>query len=359
MSYRVEEQNSILVTWCIPTTLYKHRWWKRLEEFLEEDFPAENIECIFLNTQDEEFEEKAKKAAKKMVESLSFIKDVKKKFKNVRFIGVKSNTFNLPKVRNLCLKFAKGDIVINRDADCALIQYGFTKFMVKNLIKYRLGLLSVPSLRNGVHFKPKPEYFTYRHPRYNNLTLTCSANGMATAILKDVLIAVGGFNEALELWGEHISLNVKLARAGFIQAYADNNGYWLVTSDEESQISLTDDKRNSRALINRQLGVYLMNRFYKVTKDDIFYYVQRHFYGVKEEDISEEIKKKGNKLWDKFCRYQALSPEIEMYSFKPWECFHHPKTEEYIANAYDLAKKYYERVEDRVKVLGLKNFIGL
>ena len=351
------ESNDILVSWCIPTTLYKHRWWKRLAEFLQEDFPAENIECIFLCTQDKGFEEKAVKIGKKVKDSLFFVKGVEKRWQNVRFVEKSEKHFNLSRSRNILTDLARGDIIIARDADCATIQYGLSKFMVRNLVDYRLGLLSVPSLKNGFHFKPKNEYRQIRHPKYQGVTLTASANGMATASLKSVEKLMGGRNGALDRWGEHTALNTKLSQAGFVQAYADQQGYWLVSSDEESSITLTNEFKDSRVLLNKEIGIGLMNKYYKVKKKDTFWHVQKVYYGVDGGKLSHEAKYEVERRFSKFSKFQNLEDEYRKFDFQPWGCLDDKETIRYLENAWVNANKFYSLVEGNIRKLNLAEYI--
>ena len=351
------EDNKILGSWCIPTTLYRHRWWKRLAEFLQEDFPAENIECIFLCTQDKGFKKQALKIGKKIKESLFFVKDIEKRWQNVRFVEKNEKQFNLSRSRNILTDLACGDIIIARDADCATIQYGLSKFMVQNLFNYRPGLLSVPSIRNGFHFKPKNEYRQVRHPKYQGVTLTASANGMATASLKSIEKIMYGRNEALGRWGEHTALNTKLSQAGFVQAYADQRGYWLVSSDEESSITLTDESKDSNVHLNKEIGVGLMNKYYKVKKNDAFWHIQKVYYGVDGSRLSHEGKYEIEKRYSKFSKFQDIEPHHKKFNFQPWECLDHKDTVKYLENAWVNADKFFSPVEDKVKNLDLTEYI--
>lgn len=348
-----------LVSWLIPTTLNRHRWWKRLAEFLQEDFPSELIECIFLGTQDRNFAQKAQERGQKIAESLAFEKGAMEKWKNVRFIEEYSKKFNLCKSRNILTDAARGEVIIHRDADTALVQYGFTKFAIKNLLWGRLGLLGFPSIRNGLHFKPKESLITQKHPRPNNILLASSVNGMATATLRSIELYIGKRNPAISGWGEHTALCTKLARAGLLFGYADNKGYWLVTADEESSITLTDEKRSPHVLEDRRIAAAMLNDFYQIEETDIFWRVQRERYGVYDERRDRRVSKETKRRYPLFAQEQTLPPEKERYNFKPWECLSHPQTEKYITEGQQIAEPFYKPFVKRIKEMGLANYFEL
>ncbi len=344
-----------LVSWLIPTTLDRHRWWKRLVEFLEEDFPPDLIECVFLNTQDKGFAKKAKKIGEKIANSFGFEKDISKRWKNVRFIEKYSKEFNISRSRNILLNEARGDILIYRDADTALIQYEFTKYAVSNLLKGRLGLLGFPSLKNGFHHKPEKEIFK-KNFRLGNLILAPTINGMATVILKEIALYIGGWNTGLPRWGEHTAIGTKLARAGFLLGYADNQGYRISTSDNDSSITLTDEKIDPLVTEERHTGVAMLNDFYRINKTDIFYRIQKDRYRVYDKKRKQNIKTKIQERYSIFAEEQKLPLEKERYDFKPWDCLSHPDTKKYLLTARVIANPFYRPVLKRMNKLGLKNF---
>lgn len=343
-----------IVSWLIPTTLNRHRWWKRLVEFLEEDFPPDLIECVFLGTQDKGFAENAKKIGEKIANSLRFEKGVSERWKNVRFIEKYSKEFNISQSRNILLNEARGDILIYRDADTALIQYGFTKYASSILIKNKLGLLGFPSLKNGFHHKPEKEILENNF-RFKNLILAPTVNGMATVMLKEILLYVGGWNTGLPRWGEHTALGTKLARAGFLLGYADNQGYRISTSDNDSFITLTDEKIDPRVIEERHVGIAMLNNFYQTRKTDIFYRIQRDRYKVFDKKRKQNVKTKMQERYPIFIKEQKLPLEKEKYNFKPWDCLSHADTKKYLLTARVITDPFLKPVLKRIKKLGLAN----
>lgn len=330
------------VSWLIPTTLYRHKWWKRLVEFLEEDFPSEQIECIFLGTQDKHFREEAQRIGERIYQSLRFAPGAAEKWKRVHFIEAYDPTFNIAASRNMLLDAAKGSIVLYRDADTALIRSGFTAFAVKELLRSRYGMLSFPSLRNGSHFKPKPSLVTVQDPVNPGLRLACSVNGMATTALKSVLKELGGWNSALHAWGEHTALCTKMARAGLLMGYTDR-GYWLGTDTSESDISLTDDRINPRSIVERRKAIALLRAFYDITPRDKFWNISQQDYGVGGHDLQYEVDR--TPLYQHFSSRQRLNSSLEKYLFKPWECLSHPDTPYYIAEGAAVAYDFYHNYD--------------
>jgi len=341
-----------LVSWLIPTTLYHHRWWKRLVEYLEDDFPPQLSECIFLGTQDREFTRLAQGIGQRIVDSLAFRSGVVERWKNVRFIESYSPEFNICTSRNRLLEEATGDIVIHRDCDTALVQYNFTAFTVKQLLSSRLGMLSYPSLQNGVHFKPTACLPTMPHPDAKGVALAPLVQGMAVATLRSVEHAIGGHNTSLAYWGEYNALGPKLANSGFLMGHTTGK-YWLSSTSDESSISLTDHSRNSEAKIERAVGIAIMNDYYQVTPDDTFWKVQRPLYGVDDTHRSPRVAASSKERYPDFAKEQRLAPNLRRYNFKPWECLSHADAAAYIKQAHERAEPFFAPVEKRVRELGL------
>jgi hypothetical protein len=342
-----------IVSWLIPTTLLRHRWWKRLIEFLEDDFPPGLSECIILGTQDLNFARKAREIGQTIVDSFALTDaDIQQKWKNVRFIEKYDPTFNLAICRNILLAEAKGEVVIHRDADTALLRYGLTRHAIKQLAQSRLGLLSFPSLQNGVHFKPGKDLTVRQDLRYPDILLTNTANGMTTVLLRSIEKLVGGRNEALPYWGEHTALCTKLANAGFLCGYT-NDGYWLAANDEESDISLTDDNRNSRALLERRVTIAMLNDFYNIKSHDVFWGAQRKRYKVIDESRDAVVNDLITKRSAQFNTEQRLSQDLHRYAFKPWECLSHQQSSIYIEQAKEIAAPFFQSLEKRLREHGL------
>lgn len=336
-----------LVSWLIPTTLYRHRWWKRLVEFLEDDFPAPLSECIILGTQDKDFIARAKILGEEVVQSLASTDlNILEKWKKVRFLEKYTPEFNLSRSRNILLDNAKGHIVIHRDADTALIRRNFTRFAVRRLIESKLGILSFPSLQNGVHFKPGHDLVSKTDARFPHITLTNTANGMTTVLLKSIEMLVGGRNEALPFWGEHTALCTKLASAGFAIGYTDD-GYWFASNDDESDISLTDDKRNPRSLFERQVTIAMLNEFYDTQPDDIFWRVQRTRYKVFDDQRTDGVKAMVSNRRQQFNAQQRLPEGLLAFPFKPWNCLSHHLTAKYLERAQTIAAPHFVPIEER------------
>lgn len=352
------EKERPLVSWLIPTTLYHHQWWKRLIEFLYEDFPPELIECIFLGTQDKGFAAKAREIGEQIIKSLSFTPEIEKRWQNVRFIEQYSGKrFRMGWARNILTKAARGDIIIHRDADTALLKGGFTRFVVKNLLRTRVGFLGVPSLNNGKPFKPKQSLITKRDRRFSTLLLAVTVNGMATATLKSIEEYIGYRNEAIYGWGEHNSLSTKLARAGFLMGYADKDGWWLFTNDSEASISITDARRNPRTFEDRHIACAMINDFYNIKNDDVFWRIQRERYQVYDEKRPERIRRAVRERYPLYAKQQLLSPEKEKFKFKPWECLTHKETEKYLSGGRKKAEIFYQPLITRIKGLGLGQYL--
>lgn len=345
-----------LVSWLIPSTFYQHRWWRRLTEFLLEDFPSELVECIFL-IDGKGNASRARDWGKKIAESLEPIEGVKKRWKNVRFIKSKSDEFNVSEARNVLRQHANGDILIHRDADVVLIRHLFTRYAVYLLCKYRLGCLGFPSLRNGVHFKPRNKLEAVKYPGFPEISLSPSVNGMAMVMLKSVEEYVGGRNPALTKWGENTTFNAKLCRAGFLSGYSDSLGYWLSTSDKESNISLTDENRNVNALKERHAVIAMLNDFYRITSRDIFWGVQQKLYNVFDAKRPSEIEREIESRYQEFAKEQSLPDEKELFTFKPWECLRHRETGHYIAGYCKVAEMFFRPVAERIDSSGMKDIL--
>jgi sulfur relay (sulfurtransferase) DsrC/TusE family protein len=334
-----------LVSWLIPTTLYRHRWWNRLIEFLEDDFPPQLSECIILSTQDKDFIHHATAIGEKIVESLTHTNNnVPEKWKRVTFLEEFTPDFNLSKSRNILLEKAAGDIVIHRDADTRLVRHNFTRFAVKQLLRSRFGILSFPSLQNGVHFKPSLELTTKVDDRYPDFLLSNTANGMTTALLRPIEQLMGGRNESLPRWGEHTALCAKLATAGFLIGYT-NDGYWFASDDGESEISLTDDQRNPQSLFERQVVTAMLNDFYHVEPDDIFWTAQRKRYKVFDENRSLDVSRRVSKQFKQFHAQQQLAAGLRLFPFKPWDCLSHGLTTEFLEHAPSVAAPFFNPIE--------------
>jgi len=356
-SYKTEKPRP-LVSWLIPTTFDHHRWWKRLAEFLQEDFPSDLIECIFFCSQYRGFAKKAKVIGERIANSLSFLEGVSDKWQNVKFVENYTDKFNLPEARTQLKDLATGDILIHRDADVAIIQYGFTKYMIENLIKYKLGLLGLPSLNNGKPFKPRVELEATRFPQYCDITLSSSVNGMAVATLKTIEDYVGR-NPGVPQWGDATTFSLKLARCGFSLAYQNGRGYWLATASEESPISITDENKNAYIKTDRHCAIAMLNDFYKVEKSDIFWKIQQTLYKTKDTKRNQKVKDLIKRRYPIFTQHQRLDPRKEKFHFKPWECLRHPATDEYISNAAKRAAPFYEPVIQRIRRLGLSAYFNL
>jgi hypothetical protein len=329
-----------LVSWLIPTTLYRHPWRERLVEYLTEDFPAEQLECIVVGTQDENFLYEARRIGEQICESLAFIPDITERWSRVRFIEQYNSAFNIASSRNMLLDAARGDIVIYRDADTALLRPGFTDYAVRQLLRSRYGMLSFPSLLDNKHFKPKQSLITLPDPFAKDLSLACSVNGMATIALKSILDQLGGWNVGLQAWGEHTALCTKMARAGLLMGYT-NSAYWLSTVTGESTMSLTNDALNPHSLAQRQRGVALLQAFYDIKPSDMFWRISQQDYGVTPLEDTAMSAQPG---YSQFAVYQQLNPSLERYNFKPWECLSHPMSSDYIRSGRDISKDFFEPV---------------
>ena len=203
---------STLVSYLIPTTLDRHAWWNRLAEYLTDSFPAGASECVFLGTQDADFDSRAASFAAGVVEALSSLPGVEEKARNVRFLSTPDSEFNVGRSRNLLLQAARGKIVIYRDADTVLLHDRFTSFAVNQLVESRYGMLGFPSSIDGVHHKPHPTTRTVADPESAYRRITSNVGGMTTAALKSALLAVGGWNVEAKKWGEHLSICNKLSQ---------------------------------------------------------------------------------------------------------------------------------------------------
>lgn len=203
-----------LVSWLMVTTLTKHRWWKRLGEFLSEDFPPNEIEFIILGAQDIDFSERAYKEGKKIASAYAFLEGAEERWENVVFVDAYQPEFNLYQSVNRLTSLAKGDILIYRDADCLLLQYRFTKYLVEKLLQNHLGILSVPSISNGHPFKPKKSDIVLENANYSGILLDSTVNGMAIAVLKEIEKVVGGRNENTPLL-QYTNYCAKMAQMGF------------------------------------------------------------------------------------------------------------------------------------------------
>lgn len=346
-----------LVSWLIPTTLYGHRWWNRLIEFLEDDFPAEYIECIFLNTQDKGFALKAYKLGSQIAKPYLTSKNAEEKWKRVKFIENYTGDFNLSKSKNILTSLAESQILINRDCDCKLIQYGLTSYFIQYLLEYELGILGVPSLKDGFHFKPESKLPSLQKKQFNNLLLTPSVNGMATIMLKKILLDAGGWNEALLNWGDHTSLCTKLARMGFLMGYVTKRGYFISTSSAEGSITLTDPDSNPYCSQSKNVGFLLLKNFYTLHKDDIFVkFSRKRYYDDKLNDPRN--KKLFSQQINAFTKFQKIKRGKQIYNFNPLECLSHGKTEEYITNASSISKNYYQDIKAYIKDRRLENIFN-
>jgi hypothetical protein len=361
MPHKTSTSNNPVASWLIPTTLYGHRWGRRLEEFLTDDLPAEHGECIFLGRQDPGFAYKAKSIGQKVVDAMtatsssSIAERVTRKWDRVRFIGSYASNFNVAESRNILLQEAQGDVVFHRDADVALTQYGFTRFALKRLIQSRAGLLSFPSLNNGLPFKPEPNMPTLPDPRPihgEGILLAASANGMAVAMLRSVANDMGGQNIAHARWGVYTALCTKLARAGYLSGYTEP-AYWLSTSDDESSVSLTDGKRNPDSQLQKGVGVAMLSEFYDIKPHDAFQRGYFDRYGVNDQNRSPEVSNELDRRFATFITHQALANGRERYDFKPWECLSHRDTPDYINQAYQHAEPFFAPVEERLRQLDL------
>jgi glycosyltransferase involved in cell wall biosynthesis len=348
-----------LVSWLIPTTLYHHRWWNRLSEFLQEDFPAGLIECIFLGTQDENFSAEAKKIAECLADTLSFCKGIEQKWNNVRFVEKYSNDFNIAQSRNFLLQEARGDIVMYRDADTRLVKHGFTKESIKHLMLGGLGILGAPSLRSGFHFKPKSSLITTSHPHLPQILLACSVNGMGTTSLKSILEEMGGWNSVLALWGEHTALCTKLSRAGYSLGYMQDQGYWLATDDEEGTTSLTDDTRNPKAIVEKSFGIGLLNRMYTINPSDRFWDIQQSRYGIVPLAIDDMLELRIAQKFEKFQQEQLLAKDKDIFPFKPWDCLSHRESTRYIQHARSRSEHHFVPLRERIRSLGFLKYLEL
>lgn len=350
-------QKRPFVTWGVITTIDRHKWWDRVLEYIQDPFPADHIELIILGTQEKKFQEEAEKRLQHIARLFRFSADAQKKIKTIRILEkYHGRNFKLCKARNHILHEAKGEIIIHRDADCRLLQWGFTEYVVRELLRHQVGLLGVPSLRNGFHFKPKEDKpFVVNQDLYPDLRLIVGVHGMTTVSLVEIERMMQGRNEAMA-WGEHNALSVKMARAGFLLAYAVSKGYWLATDDSESSISITDERRNPKAIEYRELGCRMLNRFYHINEDDIFWKIQQSRYAVNplqapSADVANMIQRK----YRLFSQFQTLDAKIQRYDFKPWECLSHKDTEKYIKNAKTIASPFFTPILNKVRKSNMMN----
>ncbi|MDO8945657.1 MAG: TIR domain-containing protein [Desulfocapsaceae bacterium] len=337
-----------LVSWIMVTSLTKHRWWKRLGEFLSENFPPDQIEFIILGAQDQDFSDIAYMEGKKIASAYAFLEGSEERWENVVFIDAHMKEFNLCKAINIASSLARGDILIFRDADCMILQYHFTKYLVTNLLKNKLGILSIPSIKNGQPFKPKDSDIVIKDKRYNGILLDSTVNGMSVATLKEIEKVVGGRNEHSPLL-QYTNYCAKMAQLGFLMGYAVDNGFWLATADGESTITLTDINRDPSLIARKQISFSLINRFYDIKHDDIFYKIIKDRYKISLQEMDNESISKANVLYKNYAISQNIEPSLKKYDFKPWECLSHHKTEEYILESKNVAKKFFDPVIEKAK----------
>jgi hypothetical protein len=341
-----------LVSWLMVTTLTKHRWWKRLSEFLSEKFPPDQVEFIILGAQDADFASQAYEQGKKIASASAFLEGAEQRWENVVFVGAYEPAFNLYRAQNILTSLARGDVLIYRDADCQLVQYRFTEYIVRNLLRSRLGLVGVPSINDGAPFKPKPTDITRQHPSFPGMLLDTTVSGMAVGVLANVERAIGGRNEHTPLL-QYTNYCAKMARMGLAMAYASERGSWLATATDESSITRTDIVRDPTLVPKKQIAFALLNRFYKVTPDDVFYRIQNERYGISTSEMSSDILAEIESRYDAYAEAQQLDLDLERFPFKPWECLSHTATEDYLAQAREVAAPYAEAATEQARSLGI------
>jgi len=356
-----------VVSWLVPTTLFRHNWIGRLLEFLWDDFPAPLSELIILGTQDADFVRQAQRIGYRVASSVAATNPhIMAKWPQVRFIerAEEVEGFNVAHSRRILEEAAAGDVIIHLDADVAIIGgRNFSRYAVAKLMQSRLGLLSFPSLNNGYHHKPEPNLPVMPDPRPGigqDILLAASANGMAVAMLRAIANAMGGQNRAHQRWGVYSAFCTKLAQAGLLSGYAMPGGHWLATSDGESSISLTDSSRNPNSKHEKQVGVAMLRDFYNLELGPPrhpFLQGYHERYGVDDSLRSQEVATEAMRRAETFARHQSLPLGMEVYPFRPWECLHHPKTPDLLTTAYARAEAYFAPLEERLRRLGLHDLL--
>ena len=341
-----------LVSWLMVTTFSKHRWWKRLGEFLSERFPPQDIEFLILGMQDIDFGDRAFEEGGKIASAYTFLEGAGARWENVTFVNAYQSEFNLYKAINVLTQLARGDILVYRDADCMLLQYGFTQYLVENLLRHRLGVLGVPSLSNGRPFKPRASDITMEDPRYPGLLINSTVNGMAVATLRDIEIAVGGRNEHTPLM-QYTHYCAKIAQMGLLMAYAVDRGWWLATAYDAMTGTRTDIERDPSLIEGKQAAFSLMSRFYRVQGADILSRIMRDVYNICLDNVPVRVLETVEHLYPAYERSQSLDPKLKVFDFKPWQCLSHPSTPEYVTGARERASSYYEPVILRARSAGI------
>lgn len=135
--------------------------------------------------------------------------------------------------------------------------------------------------------------------------------------------------------------------------YAMDRGFWLATADGESSITRTDIKKDPTLIKQKQISFSMLNKFYDIQENDIFSKVIMERYNISLQEMGQQSKDAANKLYSDYAKSQNIEPKLKRYNFKPWECLSLKGTEQYVSEAKNIAKPFFDPVIHKAKSLNV------
>lgn len=246
------------------------------------DMTRKCLESIYKKTKYKNYEIIIANNDSKEKETFDLFKEMKKKHKNFKVVDVNIE-FNYPKINNIAVKEAKGEVIVLLNNDTEIISSDWLDDMVSYAIQDHIGTVGAKLLYsdetvqhagiilglggvashayNGASREDTGLFGRLRVP-YN-----CSANTAAClAIKKSLYDKVGGLEEDLKIAYNDIDLNIKILEKGYYNVFLP-------------QVELTHYESKSRGFettykkYKRFLGeVKYMNKKWKEkVKTDNFY----------------------------------------------------------------------------------------
>jgi len=166
-----------------------------------------------------------------------------------------SDYFRYSHSRNILIRLSCGDIICNMDAD-NYTGKGFAKYLVQKLIKTDF---LTGAIINSDRIYP---------PRFDSITMGCFGR---IAIKRDILLKIGGYNEAIEHWGyEDRDLYLRLRSLGYLSETLDPRFLFSIPHGDQERgygsdnralkIGTTHHKSNeTKSLENIKNGRYILN----------------------------------------------------------------------------------------------------
>lgn len=370
-----------LISWAMTAHPEKHNWQGRVIEYLHEglaDSLGLKTEFVILLTDPSPI---SKGVVDENIDRIFDLfrcrydpKALTKLRETVRVVeDIHAGPFYVGWARLRLLQETTGDFVFFRDADTAMITGAMTRTLLVDAVKHRVGMLGIPSLRDGDYFKPRSFEPRLEHSAFPGLTLVHGVHGMATFGPANLQRSLP-WNPALVGWGEHLSFSTKLARSGYISAYTQKVQIGLATSRAERDMpALTDDLPLNSAVsqhtdpvttiaINPEkiLGGQLISDFYGLFDSPTLMDRFKEWYGFSPclANLGDDLLLSLETRRSLYNIFQAWS--VDIYTFEPMASLNSGEmTQDFLDSAYERTQPLYAPIEEKLKALSLWETLGL